>query len=59
MSAADKTEMSWYRISWYKNGSQFENLDDKTEIVITNAKEQGETNFTFILILKYFCSAVR
>ena len=59
MSAAGKTEMRNHRISWYKNGSQFENLDDKTEIVITNAKEQGETNFTFILILKYFCSAVR
>ena len=44
---ADNTEMRNHHISWYKNDSQFEQLDDKTEIVITNAKEQGETNLAF------------
>ena len=47
VSVADKTEMRNHHISWYKNDSQFEQLDDKTEIVITNAKEQGETKLAF------------
>ena len=43
-----------HHISWYKNDSQFEQLDDKTEIVITNAKEQGETNLAFHINCEVF-----
>ena len=40
-----ETEMNNYHISWYKDDIKLEKLDDKIEIVVNNAKEEGKSLF--------------
>ena len=40
-----ETEMNNYHISWYKDDIKLEKLEDKIEIVVDNAKEEGKSFF--------------
>ena len=46
-----KTEMNNYHISWYKDDIKLEKFEDKIEIVVTNAKEEGKTKVTLMTFL--------
>ena len=46
-----KTEMNNFHISWYKDDIKLEQLEDKIEIVVNNAKEEGKTIVSLITFL--------
>ena len=48
-----ETEMNNYHISWYKDDIKLEKLDDKIEIVINNAKEEGKSLFLKIRFVNF------